>query len=93
MADVCFNQESSLTSTIFIQDQLKLYPFMKPMILFFKYILDQRGMNETYQGGVGSFCIAMMVLAFLQYEIRYFALALFESVEKTSREDFSVKKS
>eukprot|EP00439_Symbiodinium_sp_Y106_P046246 s1579_g5.t2 len=50
-ADVVFSQE---------------YPQMKPLLLFFKYFLLQRGLHETYTGGMGSYLLCNVVLHFLQ---------------------------
>ncbi|KAK8802060.1 hypothetical protein WA158_006455 [Blastocystis sp. Blastoise] len=70
MVDICFNQTSSLSTTLYLRDQLDTYIYLRPLVLIMKYMLYQRDLNETYGGGMGSFLTCMTVLAFLQYENR-----------------------
>ncbi|CAK9108118.1 unnamed protein product [Durusdinium trenchii] len=46
--------------------KVKEYPQMKPLLLFLKYFLLQRGLHETYTGGMGSYLLCNVVLHFLQ---------------------------
>lgn len=39
---------------------------MRPMLIFLKYFLLQRGLHETYTGGMGSYLLCNVVLHFLQ---------------------------
>jgi len=45
---------------------MKEYPQMKPLLVFMKYFLLQRGLHETYGGGMGSYLACNVVLHFLQ---------------------------
>jgi len=65
-ADVVFSQPDGMDSSKFIRSKLKEYPQMKPLLLFFKYFLLQRGLHETYTGGMGSYLLCNVVLHFLQ---------------------------
>ncbi|CAE7375508.1 Tent4a [Symbiodinium natans] len=65
-ADVVFSQPDGMESSKFIRSQLKEYPQMKPLLLFLKYFLLQRGLHETYTGGMGSYLLCNVVLHFLQ---------------------------
>lgn len=65
-ADVVFSQPDGLQSSKFIKSQVKEYPQMKPLLLFLKYFLLQRGLHETYTGGMGSYLLCNVVLHFLQ---------------------------
>lgn len=60
------------TST-FISDCLKAYPAMRNQVLLFKWIMSVWGLNKTFTGidklteaGLSSYCISLMVLAYLQ---------------------------
>ena len=64
-ADVVF-QPDGLQSSKFIRSKVKEYPQMKPLLLFLKYFLLQRGLHETYTGGMGSYLLCNVVLHFLQ---------------------------
>jgi len=65
-ADVVFNQHDGLTSSKFVRDRLKEFSHMKPLLVFLKYFLMQRGLHETYTGGMGSYLLCNVVLHFLQ---------------------------
>ena len=64
--DICFDQQSGLSTAKYIQDRMIEYPQLKPLTMVLKHFLKQREMNETFTGGVGSFLLQMMVLAVLQ---------------------------
>ena len=40
-------------------------PLLQRIILFFKYVLWYYGFNENYKGGICSYCVFIMVTAFL----------------------------
>jgi len=65
-ADVVFNQEDGLNTSRFTRARLKEFPQMRPLLLFLKYFLLQRGLHETYTGGMGSYLLANVVLHFVQ---------------------------
>lgn len=65
-ADLVFNQPDGIETSKFIKEQLRLYPQMRPMLIFLKYFLLQRGLHETFTGGMGSYLCCSVVLHFLQ---------------------------
>ncbi|CAJ1368763.1 unnamed protein product [Effrenium voratum] len=65
-ADIVFSQPDGIESSKFIRSKVKQYPQMKPLLLFLKYFLLQRGLHETYTGGMGSYLLCNVVLHFLQ---------------------------
>lgn len=65
-ADVCFNLPDGLATSKFIRERCEEYPQMRPLLLFLKYFLLQRGLHETYTGGMGSYLLCNVVLHFLQ---------------------------
>eukprot|EP00927_Polykrikos_kofoidii_P027623 TRINITY_DN24235_c0_g1_i1.p1 TRINITY_DN24235_c0_g1~~TRINITY_DN24235_c0_g1_i1.p1 ORF type:complete len:482 (+),score=67.63 TRINITY_DN24235_c0_g1_i1:116-1561(+) len=65
-ADVAFSQPDGIDTSKFIRERMKEYPQMKPLVLFLKYFLLQRGLHETYTGGMGSYLLCNVVLHFLQ---------------------------
>lgn len=65
-ADVVFNQPDGMKTSEFIKDRCKEYPQMRPMLVFLKYFLLQRGLHETFTGGMGSYLCCNVVLHFLQ---------------------------
>lgn len=65
-ADIVFNQLDGIDTSKFIRDRLKEFPQMRPLLVFVKYFLLQRGLHETYTGGMGSYLLCNAVLHFLQ---------------------------
>ena len=45
-------------------------PPLRPLVLVLKFFLSQRGLNETFTGGVGSYMLQLMVVSFLQQRHR-----------------------
>eukprot|EP00929_Paragymnodinium_shiwhaense_P014251 TRINITY_DN12213_c4_g1_i1.p1 TRINITY_DN12213_c4_g1~~TRINITY_DN12213_c4_g1_i1.p1 ORF type:complete len:473 (+),score=101.80 TRINITY_DN12213_c4_g1_i1:85-1503(+) len=64
--DIVFNQPDGIETSKFIKDRMREYPMMKPLLVFLKYFLLQRGLHETYGGGMGSYLCCNVVLHFLQ---------------------------
>ncbi|CAD8067158.1 unnamed protein product [Paramecium sonneborni] len=60
------NQHLGLISTELTLQWLSFYCELRPIVLLFKSLLKKRGLNDQYKGGISSFCIIQMVLAFLE---------------------------
>lgn len=65
-ADIVINVADGIDSSKYVRDRLKEYPQMRPMLVFLKYFLLQRGLHETFTGGMGSYLLCNVVLHFLQ---------------------------
>ncbi|CAD8138351.1 unnamed protein product [Paramecium octaurelia] len=72
--DISFNQMDGIRQIDEIQKAFTIYPEFKYLIMILKCMLKQRELNETYSGGIGSFLLFQMILAFLR-EIRKEAFA------------------
>ncbi|CAK85020.1 unnamed protein product (macronuclear) [Paramecium tetraurelia] len=72
--DISFNQMDGLKQIDEIRKAFTIYPEFKYLIMILKCMLKQRELNETYSGGIGSFLLFQMILAFLR-EIRKEAFA------------------
>lgn len=68
-ADVVFNNRDGIDSSHFVRERLTEFQHMKPLVLFLKYFLLQRGLHETFTGGMGSFLLCNVVLHFLQQRV------------------------
>mmetsp|Transcript_11890 Transcript_11890/g.17733 ORF Transcript_11890/g.17733 Transcript_11890/m.17733 type:complete len:518 (-) Transcript_11890:21-1574(-) len=64
--DVCFGQSNGLETGKKMKEMLKWYLPAKFIILVMKYFLAQRKLNDTYQGGVGSFLLQLMAISSVQ---------------------------
>ena len=66
-ADISVSSEADpLETSRYIKQHLEKYPVMRPMIMFLKFYLAQRDLNETYKGGIGSYLLTFMVLHLLR---------------------------
>nr|CCA16045.1 Poly(A) RNA polymerase putative [Albugo laibachii Nc14]CCA26462.1 Poly(A) RNA polymerase putative [Albugo laibachii Nc14] len=64
--DISFNISSGLATADLIKQYMRIFPSFRPLVLVLKYFLAQRELNETFQGGIGSFLLQLMVVSFLQ---------------------------
>lgn len=71
MLDISFNIENGLEGVNVVKSYLSKYPQLKYLITVIKYFLKQRGLNDTYSGGVGSFLLFCMVVCSVQQHPSY----------------------
>ncbi|KAL4464118.1 hypothetical protein ABPG74_006055 [Tetrahymena malaccensis] len=64
--DISFNKEDGVKQLSEVKKGLELYPEMRYLIMVMKCVLRQRDLHETYSGGIGSFLLFCMILAFLR---------------------------
>lgn len=76
--DVSLNTDSAMATSDYIHEQMKVYPWLRPLILILKLYLCQRNLGETYRGGIGSYLLFVLCLSFLQQH-RNLALPKFRS--------------
>ena len=69
--DISFNQASSLLTSAYVIRQLDRYTHLRSMIFILKYFRVQRELNDTDQGGIGSFMITLLCLSCEQWCLRY----------------------
>lgn len=67
--DISFNKFDGIKQLKEADKAFDIYPEMKFLIIILKCMLRQRELHETYTGGIGSFLLFCMVLAFLR-EVR-----------------------
>lgn len=68
--DVSFNVAGGLATADLVKHYMRVYPGFRPLTLVVKYFLAQRGLNETFAGGLGSFLTQLLVVSFLQHHCR-----------------------
>ena len=64
--DICFNIENGITGVEVVKQYIERYPEIPYLISALKLFLKQRGLNDTYNGGVGSFLLVCTVVAAVQ---------------------------
>ncbi len=47
---------------------MKQSPLIRPLLMTLKTIIFKAQLNDTYQGGLNSYALMSMLLAFLQYQ-------------------------
>eukprot|EP01126_Amoeba_proteus_P012710 TRINITY_DN15251_c0_g1_i2.p1 TRINITY_DN15251_c0_g1~~TRINITY_DN15251_c0_g1_i2.p1 ORF type:complete len:349 (-),score=41.54 TRINITY_DN15251_c0_g1_i2:600-1601(-) len=71
--DISFNQQTGPKTSSAVWNFLQQYGWeLKALSLVIKYFLQQKGLNGTYSGGLGSYTMILMVVSFLQ--VKYFLL-------------------
>ncbi|CAD8113533.1 unnamed protein product [Paramecium primaurelia] len=60
-------QHQGLISTELTCYWLQEYQELKTITLLFKSLLKKRGLNDQSKGGISSFCLVLIVVAFLEY--------------------------
>lgn len=64
--DISFNKLDGLYQVNEVLKSFKIYPELRHLIFVMKIFLRQRDLNNTYIGGVGSFLLFCIILAFLR---------------------------
>lgn len=53
-------------STDFMKRWLEIIPNLNPILLILKYLMSMKGLNRPYKGGLSSYCLMIMVAAYLK---------------------------
>ncbi|EGD76059.1 hypothetical protein PTSG_00768 [Salpingoeca rosetta] len=64
--DISFNQPSGPQDSINVKKWKTQYRGLVPLVLIIKQFLLQRGLNEPFSGGIGSYAVFLLVMSFLQ---------------------------
>ena len=65
--DISLNVENPLGTSRFIKENgADKFPGFRPLTIFLKCFLFQRNLHDTYYGGVGSYLLSCLVIAFFQ---------------------------
>jgi non-canonical poly(A) RNA polymerase PAPD5/7 len=64
--DVSFDVPNGPMNVPKIKKYLKRYPALRPLVMVLKCFLQQRRLNEVFSGGIGSYCLILMVVSHFQ---------------------------
>ena len=64
--DISINQKNGIAAGKMIKNFLIELPALRSLVLVIKSFLNQRGMNEVFTGGLGSYSIVCLAISFLQ---------------------------
>lgn len=68
--DVCFDQPGGPEAADLMHRFMNSMPPLRPLTFVLKYFLASRDINKPFTGGIGSYCLQLMVVSFLQYRSR-----------------------
>ena len=57
---------SAMRTTIYVQNAVKCYPPLNFLVTLIKYLLCLKGLNKPYNGGLSSYAITLLVMAWLE---------------------------
>jgi len=63
---ITHRNHSGCRARTIIQEFLQNYSELRPLVLVLKQFLRQNGLHNPYTGGLGSYCLVLMVTSFLQ---------------------------
>ncbi len=64
--DISINQSNGVAAGKMVNQFLNELPALRSLVLVVKSFLNQRGMNEVFSGGLGSYSIVCLAISFLQ---------------------------
>ena len=82
--DLSFEAKSAVLSRALTAEYIARFPALRPLMLVLKYFLVQRGLNDTYSGGVGSFLLLLMVVHVVQYRQKTMTSSKIAKMSNTS---------
>ena len=65
--DVCIETRDGLVSSSLAKKANNQFPAYKVLVLVLKRFLHDRGLHDTFSGGVGSFLLQLMVISSMQF--------------------------
>ena len=68
--DISFNTSNGKEAAALVKQYLSSYPQLRQMVIILKYILNCRGLNEVWTGGLGSYALTLLVVNFFQQHPR-----------------------
>ncbi|KAG1674852.1 hypothetical protein FOA52_015240 [Chlamydomonas sp. UWO 241] len=64
--DISFDVPNGPQAAVLVKDFIGEWPMLRPLVLVLKLFLQQRELNEVYTGGIGSYALITLLIAFLQ---------------------------
>lgn len=61
-------------STEFMKGWLETIPQLNPILMTLKYLLSVQGLNRPFKGGLSSYCLMIMVTAYMKESIQHYKL-------------------
>ena len=61
------SSNSAMRTTIYVQNAVNYYTPLTYLVVLIKYLLNLKGLNKPYNGGLSSYAITLLVMAWLEY--------------------------
>jgi len=45
---------------------MEMFPQLQRIMIAFKYLLAQKGLNSNFKGGIGGYCLFVMISAYFK---------------------------
>ena len=68
--DISVNSGAGVRAALWLAQQRQAWPGLRPLALLLKAWLRAAGLADVSRGGLGSFALALMVIAHLQEEAK-----------------------
>ncbi len=69
--DVSFNNgNGGMKGAVVMQRYLKQFPVLRPLTMVLKQFMAARKLHEPYSGGMGSYCLQLLIVSFLQQRFK-----------------------
>lgn len=64
--DICLNETDGIRGSKIINNFKKEFPELKYLVIVLKVLLSVHNLNKTYEGGINSFGLILLVISYLQ---------------------------
>ncbi|KAL6065554.1 hypothetical protein QOT17_010185 [Balamuthia mandrillaris] len=61
------NEHSGVAASKLVRSYVRSLPALTPLALVLKQLLHDKGLNNTYTGGISSYCLVLMIVAYLRF--------------------------
>lgn len=65
--DICIEQDDGIKTTSLVKDFSDEFDELKYLVIFLKVLLSVNNLNKTYDGGISSFGLILLVVSYLQH--------------------------
>ena len=66
--NVNINNNKEISSVLYIKEQMKEYPEIKPVLKLLKRYFYTKKMNSSFEGGLSSYNLFLLILSFAKYQ-------------------------
>ena len=64
--DICINHDDGIKGSLYINELLKEFKEIKYIVIFLKILLSVNNLNKTFDGGISSYGLILMISSYFQ---------------------------